>query len=41
MNRYKRKSQRKLVFTDRNVEEIKRKIIEGFGKRSIDEEIGL
>lgn len=41
MSRYKRKSERKLVFTEENLEEIKQKIAEGFSKRSIAREMGI
>ncbi|XP_031344824.1 uncharacterized protein LOC116171893 [Photinus pyralis] len=41
MSRYKRKSDRKLVFTEENLEDIKRKITEGCSKRSIAREMGI
>lgn len=41
MSRYQRKSDRKLVFTEENLNEIRRKVEGGQSKRSIAREMGL
>lgn len=41
MNRYKRVNDRKLVFTEVNLQEIKEKLANGASKRSVAREMGI